>query len=171
MIEMFLVVLRNQKIKTRNHTKANINQKSFYRLREPSVYKFINFKITKTNNILFFFCNIGSRTQMYPMLPHLIKYKTLQHRLKSKLQIIRYKFTLLRKRIYKKILTQFVTNILSNKYIIPVKYKRLKTCIYKFKFMNNQFLIAKKKHTFIKKPLKLFNTLHFVNTLKKELNN
>lgn len=168
---MFLVVLRNKKINTRNNLKASNNQKAFFRLREPSVYKFINFKISKLNNLLFFFCNIGSRTQIYPMLPHLTKYKTLQYRLKTKLQIIRYRFVLLRKRVYKKILLCIMKNALKNKVRVCGKKINIKNLVFKFTNINKKFLKIKKKKVFIKNTFKLFASLHFTNRLKKELNN
>lgn len=67
LIEIFLTSIRQLHSKTRNDFIYKFSKKATHRLDEISSYKFVNFRLFSNNKFLIF-CNISSRTEMFPAI-------------------------------------------------------------------------------------------------------
>ena len=160
-IEIFLVVFRALKLKSRNLNIIRDLKNKLHRVYEISSYKIINFRFNNKNKKLFLFCNIGMRSLMFPMLPIIFNYKQIIELLKKKLKQFKYNFLLLNYRNY---IYFFLKKLNQNRLI---KLKNLKFDIskikFKFKSLNTLYLLKFNKDVILKNKycLKEYETLEW----------
>lgn len=147
-IEIFLVVFRTLKLKSRNLNIVRDLKNKLHHVSEISSYKIVNFRMHKKNKKLLFFCNIAMRSLMFPILPLLFNYKYLMECLKKKLKQFKYNFLLLNYRNYifyflKKLKQNRLMNLKNSKlFISKIKLK--------FKSLNSLYLLKYNKEVIFK---------------------
>ena len=137
-IEFFFSIFRPSKLFIRNKHFRKIIKKAIYRLIEPSTFKLINFRINKNYKNLFLFCNIGSRSHMFPKIAKNLNYSSLKFKFKKKLNFFRYTFFLIKNRFF------------NSSFIKSIKYKKILTIkeVIKFKNFKNFYFLIKNKNRF-----------------------
>ena len=147
-IEIFLVVFRALKLKSRNLNIIRDLKNKLHRVYEISSYKIINFRFNNKNKKLFLFCNIGMRSLMFPMLPIIFNYKQIIELLKKKLKQFKYNFLLLNYRRYI--------------YFFTVKVKKYKKQIKKFVFLNLEIKLQALQNIYIVKKKNKYTQSNFL---------
>jgi hypothetical protein len=139
-IEIFLTFFRPSKINIRNVKIHNFIKTTTHRLIEPSIFRLVSSRIYKNEKSLILYCNIGSRTYMYPESKQLLEFKNLHFKFKKKLNIFKYTFFLLQKRIY----TNFFTKNYYNFFCIS-NYSNINNSVKKFNLLQKFYIFLKKQ--------------------------
>jgi len=95
--EIFFTCYRPSHLKIRNFFIKRLWRKNTFRLDGISNYKFINNRNIFMNKTLLFFCNISSRTEMFPGNPQTFITKNLQFRNEKKIARFSYSFFIYKK--------------------------------------------------------------------------
>ena len=130
--ELFFNCYRPSHLKIRNFLIKKLWRKNTFRLDEISNYKFINNRNLILNKTLLFFCNLSSRTEIFPTWPQTFSIKNLHFRNEKKIarfaysfflykkNFLAFKFYKLYKKTYKKVKYQTIFKNMFNK-IIQIK--------------------------------------------------
>ena len=167
MLEIFLNIFRPAKLNLRNNKIRKTIKKTTYKLIEASNFKLINFRLGRNQNNLIFFCNLGSRTHMFPTLLQNIQYNNIKFKFQKKLNFFKYTFFLLKKKVFS---SSFI------KYLFYKSTNKFNKITNKFYNFQKFYFLKKKKNRIenIKQKSKKKNGIiqNFKNNLKnkKELN-
>jgi hypothetical protein len=141
LFEIFLTCFRPAHFKIRNIFIKRLWKKTTFRLDGISNYKYINNRSIFLNKALIFFCNISSRTEMFPSTPQSFSVKNLQFRNDKKINLFVFSNFLQRKQPFSYKIIQLLEETLLLKKIqvlsidqLLKKYKKnLKFFLYNLK--------------------------------------